>query len=203
MPLVPRCGASVSNIIPFPTMSTQGAHAKENELQAALALSPELTIHGYRAERGETNGVAITRNDHLLGIWHFADGYYLYTPASCRRPTMKSRDLSPAEQGRPSHRECRRYERWIVHWSAVLRTTSEEQVVIIENVSAGGLGVRGLDGLAVADPLVVELHSCYRLAGTVARVWATKYGIRYRYPLGPADPLVIAARSGIQIVPGS
>lgn len=149
------------------------------------------------------NEVAIAHNDHVLGVWRIVDGCYLYTPTSHGQPTFKSRDLTlamrqvrellpPSEHA--SQVELRRYERWPVHWSAMLRSASGRQIVVVEDVSAGGLRVRAKEGLSLGDSLVVELQSCYQLAGNVAWLRRSEFGFAYWCPLNSDDPLLIVAQ---------
>jgi len=91
--------------------------------------------------------------------------------------------------------ERRHHERSPVDWLGVLCTTGDHQIILVEDVSAGGLRIRAVEGLLVGDPIGLELSSGFRLTGRVARVHGNKIGFVHRYPLGPSDPLVMAAKA--------
>ena len=76
----------MSYIIPFP----RNAQSHKQDLRAALQSMQELQIGGYRVEQGESNCVVVLHNGHVLGLWHWGDGYYHYTPTSYGRPTFKT-----------------------------------------------------------------------------------------------------------------
>lgn len=192
------------NVVLFPKIRRRSAaQLKVDEFVAELGRLPDLSSGGYQFESSRMNEVAIAHNDHVLGVWRIVDGCYLYTPTSHRQPTFKSRNLMlairqvrelliPSEHA--SQPELRRYERWPVYWSAVLRTAGDRQIVVVEDVSAGGLRVRAKGGLSLSDPLVVEVHSRYQLPGNIAWLRGSECGFAYRCPLNPDDPLLIAAQ---------
>ncbi len=195
---------ALPNVVHFPKIRKRSAtQAKWDEFVAELGRLPELSRGGYQLEPSPRNEVAIAHNDHVLGVWRIVDGCYLYTRTSHREPTFESPDLTlairhvqellPASE-HASQVELRRYERWPVHWSAVLRSAGDRQIVVVEDVSAGGLRIRAKGGLSLSDPLVVEMHSRYQLPGNIAWLRGSECGFAYRRPLNPDDPLLIAAQ---------
>jgi len=210
----------MSTVIPFlricrraPNLADGSAHTRKYELLAALESQQELRMHGYQFEQGESNGIVVMRNGHVRGLWHYGKGCYRYTPASYRQPTFKSPDLAfvmqymrelllPSLHNNSRHAGCerRRHERCRVDWPGVLCTTGDRQIILVEDVSAGGLGIRATEGwLVVGDPLGVELFCGYHLTGRVARVQDNKIGFARRYPLDPRDPLVMAANAAARV----
>ncbi len=119
----------------------------------------------------------------------YSDECYRYTPAGYRQPTFKSPNLAfvmrhmrelllppVRDNSRRTGCERRRHERFGVDWPGVLRTTGDHQIIVVEDVSAGGLGIRAVEGLLVGDPIGVELSSGFHLTGRVARVHGNKIG---------------------------
>jgi hypothetical protein len=194
----------VHNVVLFPKIRKRSAtQAKWDEFIATLESLADLTRGRYLLEPNRTNEVAIARNDHVLGVWRIVDGCYLYTPTSHSQPTFRSPDLTlamrqvqkllaPSEH--VSQIELRRYERWPVHWSAVLRSPTVGQTVLVEDVSPGGLRMRAKGALRLGDALVVELPSRDELTGNIAWLRGSQCGVAYRCPLSPDDPLLIAAQ---------
>src|SRR5271169_4641679 len=158
----------MSKIIPFP----RNAQSHKQELRAALQSMQELQIDGYRVEQGESNCVAVLRNGHALGLWHWGDGCYHYTPTSYGRPTFETESLALAlrhmrglvcpafgEFSRYAGCDRRRPERIHLNWPGVLYSVRATEIVLVEDVSAGGLGIRSCADLILGDPLRVEMHS--------------------------------------------
>lgn len=164
---------------------------KVDELVAELGRLPDLSRGGYQFESSRMNEVAIAHNDHVLGVWRIVDGCYIYTRTSRRQPMFESPDLThairqvqellPASE-HASQVELRRFERWPVHWSAVLRSASDRQIVVVEDVSAGGLRVRAKEGLSLGDSLVIELQSRYQFTGNVAWLRGSESALRIGVP---------------------
>jgi hypothetical protein len=205
----------MSNVIPFPLIwrlpvdHAEGSRrSRKHELWDALRSMQDLRMNGYEVEQGASNCIVVIRNGHAHGLWHHSDGCYHYTPASYGQPTFKSPNLPIVmrhmrelllppvhDNSRLTGCERRRHERSRVDWLGVLCTTGDHQIILVEDVSAGGLGIRAVEGLLVGDPVGVELSSGFHLTGRVARLHGNKIGFAHRYPLGPSDPLVMAAKA--------
>lgn len=193
----------MSIIIPF----SRNAQNHKQELRAALQSMQELQIGGYRVEQGESNCVAVLRNGHVLGLWHWGEGCYHYTPTSYGQPTFETESLAfvlrhmrgivcPA-RGFSSYsgRERRRHERFHLNWPGVLYGVNATEIVLVEDASAGGLGIRTSADLVVGDPLRVEMHSGFRVIGRVVGVRDNQIGFANRDPLRLGDPLLSTVKA--------
>jgi hypothetical protein len=199
--------ALVAHVKRHPISADLQAGGKTRAVWTALRSMRDLRMHGYQVEQGESNCIVVMRNGHAHGLWHYSGGCYHYTPASYGQPTFKSANLEfvirhmrellvpPHDNSRHAGCERRRHERSRVDWPGVLCTTGDHQIILVEDVSAGGLGIRAVEGLLVGDPVGVELSSGFHLTGRVARLHGNKIGFAHRYPLGPSDPLVMAAKA--------
>ena len=202
----------MSNVIAFPRIYRSAfegcTQSRKHELQAALQNMQELRTNGYQVEQGESNCIVVLRNGHAQGLWHYSDGGYHYTPTSYGQPTFTTQNLAIAMHhmrallfplldgsSRPVGRERRRHERSQVNWPGLLHSTRDHQIILVEDVSAGGLGIRASVDLLVGDPVGVKMHSGFQVIGRVARVGENKIGFENRYPFGPSDPLVLAAKA--------
>jgi PilZ domain len=194
----------MSHIIPFP----RNAPTHKQDLRAALQSMQELQISGYRIEQGESNCVVVLRNGHVLGLWHWGDGYYHYTPTSYGRPTFKTESLALArrhmrglvcpasgEFSRYAGCERRRHERIHLNWPGVLYSVIATEIVLLEDVSAGGLGIRSCADLIPGDTLRVEMHSGFHVIGRVVRARDDKIGFANLHFLQPGDPLILAVNA--------
>ena len=194
----------MSHIIPFP----QNAQSHKQDLRAALQSMQELQIGGYRVEQGESNCLVVLRDGHVLGLWHWGDGCYHYTPTSYGRPTFETESLALArrhmrgvvhpalgEFSRYAGCERRRHERIHLNWPGVLYSVIATEIVLVEDVSAGGLGIRSCADLIPGDPLRVEMHSGFRVIGRVVRARDNKIGFANLHSLRPGDPLLSAVKA--------
>jgi PilZ domain len=168
----------------------------------------ELQIGGYQVEQGQSNCVVVMRHGHVQGLWHYSDGHYHYTPTSYGQPTFKTESLafalhhtrailSPASREISRYAGCerRRHRRIHLNWPGILYSVTATEIVLIEDASAGGLGIRTSADIIVGDPLRVEMHSGLRVIGRVVRVFENQIGFANRYPLQPGDPLLSAVNA--------
>jgi PilZ domain len=72
--------------------------------------------------------------------------------------------------------ERRRHERIRLNWPGVLYSVVATEIVLAEDVSAGGLGIRSCADLMPGDTLRVEMHSGFRVIGRVVRARDHKIG---------------------------
>ncbi|MBU2532974.1 MAG: PilZ domain-containing protein [Alphaproteobacteria bacterium] len=87
--------------------------------------------------------------------------------------------------------ERRQFPRRKVRIEAKLIAGRKVQPTVIEDLSAGGAGLRNAIGVFANDPVEIELNGGRRLKGVVAW-WLTGYcGVQFDQTLAADDPLLL------------
>jgi hypothetical protein len=68
----------------------------EGQLASRLRSDSVLSQRGCTAARAATGGVTIERRGHHLGVWHWRQGIFAYTPAGYGEPTVEVETVAEA-----------------------------------------------------------------------------------------------------------
>ncbi len=89
----------------------------------------------------------------------------------------------------PHWAEDRDYKRVPVKCPVVVSTgRGDQQWALLRDISVKGLGLEGVEGLALADPVAVEVVGSLSLAGAVAWVAEERAGVKLARPLHADTP---------------
>ena len=92
-----------------------------------------------------------------------------------------------------AYAERRTYQRHRVHIEACLHVGGEIQKTIINDISAGGVGLARAIGLSANDEIEIEFEGGRRIASKVVWKVSGSCGVQFAEPLAADDPLLPAA----------
>ncbi|SRR6056297_1291933 len=98
-------------------------------------------------------------------------------------------DQKPAQ----ASEDRRVHERFAVRIKASLYTTGHVQSAVIDDLSAGGVGLEGVIGVTANEPVGIELGDGRLLSGIIVWSLAGCCGVQFHAPLPDDDPLLRAA----------
>lgn len=104
--------------------------------------------------------------------------------------TLQRTDAGPDNDG--AFAEKRAYQRHRVHIEARVHAGGEMQQTIINDISAGGVGLDRAIGIAANDEIEIEFASGRRIAAKVVWKVSGSCGVQFATPLAADDPLLPA-----------
>lgn len=106
---------------------------------------------------------------------------------------MAARTIEKPERPDVALAERRRHRRFSVSIDATLHSGGNAQPTVIDDISAGGAGLKGAIGIFANDQVEIELGDGRRLTGTVAWWMSGCCGVQFHVPLPDGDPLLSTA----------